>query len=176
MGLDATTGRRSRRTLLIGVGAGAVVLAGVGIGLGFVLPRSGAAISPSVRQALEAALDDEYKARATYNAVIEKLGPVAPFNNVVRAEDGHVRSLVTLFEQYGLPVPPDRYAGKVQAPATLAAACALGVQAELDNVAIYDRLLGTVQGKDEIVAVFQRLRAASQDNHLPAFKGCAGGG
>jgi len=46
------------------------------------------------------------------------------------------------------------------------------VQGEIDNVAIYDRLLLATQRPD-ILEVFQALRSASQDRHLPAFQRCA---
>jgi len=52
------------------------------------------------------------------------------------------------------------------------AACEAGVQAEIDNAALYDRLLNSTQRPD-ILTVFQALRSASQDRHLPAFQRCA---
>lgn len=39
------------------------------------------------------ALDDEYKARATYRKVIEAFGPVRPFVNIVEAEDRHAEAI-----------------------------------------------------------------------------------
>lgn len=44
--------------------------------------------------ALEEALLDEYKARATYNKVIEVFGLIRPFSNIVEAEGRHVQALL----------------------------------------------------------------------------------
>lgn len=40
--------------------------------------------------ALCEALDDEYKARAIYRAVIGRFGPVLPFANIVHSEQRHL--------------------------------------------------------------------------------------
>jgi len=125
------------------------------------------------REALVAALDDEYKARAFYQAVIDQFGPVAPFANIVRSEATHIAALKSLFAAYALPVPPDPYAGNVQAPATLKEAALAGVQAEKDNVAMYNRFLQFVEEPD-IVRVFSQLKNASLYQHLPAFQRYAG--
>jgi hypothetical protein len=37
-------------------------------------------------EALREVLEDEYRARATYRAVIERFGPVQPFVNILEAE------------------------------------------------------------------------------------------
>ena len=41
--------------------------------------------------ALNEALQDEYKARATYRAIIQRYGPVRPFVNIVEARSGTSR-------------------------------------------------------------------------------------
>jgi hypothetical protein len=50
-------------------------------------------------QALSEALDDEYRARATYRKVIERFGPVRPFVNIVDTENRHVGALVRQFQR-----------------------------------------------------------------------------
>jgi hypothetical protein len=49
------------------------------------------------RQALNDALDDEYKSHATYRQVIADHGPIRPFINIVEAEARHIRALLDLF-------------------------------------------------------------------------------
>ena len=71
------------------------------------------ALDDTERQALEDALDDEYKAHTTYDQVIHDLGPVRPFVNIVDAEARHVSALLSLFEKYGIAAPPNRWPGKV---------------------------------------------------------------
>ena len=126
-------------------------------------------LSNETNAALVMAINDEYKARATYQAVLDKFGSVAPFANIVRSEATHIAALERLFNVYGLPIPPDTYAGHVQAPATLKDAAQIGVEAETANVAMYDNLLATVQEPD-VRTVFTQLRSASQVKHLPAFQ------
>ena len=124
------------------------------------------------RQALLAALDDEYKAHATYDQVMLDFGPALPFVNIVEAEARHIAALVTLFERYSLPVPPNPWPGKAPHYQSVDAACVAAVQGEIDNAALYDRLLASTRRPD-ILAVLQALRSASQDRHLPAFQRCA---
>jgi hypothetical protein len=52
------------------------------------------------------------------------------------------------------------------------AACAAGVVAERENIAIYDRYVGLALPQD-VRQVFESNRAASLNNHLPAFEQCA---
>jgi hypothetical protein len=169
--------RLSRRGLLRATAAGAAAL-GLGLAGATLVGTTPAVAAPlaiglKAEQALIAALEDEYKARATYYAVIARFGAVRPFTSIVKAEESHVSALKTLFYRYEVDVPVDDFAGKVQAPVTLAASCSLGVQAEIDNAALYDDLLAAVAGYDDIIAVFQNLRDASLYNHLPAFQRCA---
>jgi hypothetical protein len=139
---------------------------------GTVGSAAAATLDAQTRQALIDAINDEYKAHALYQAVIAKFGRVRPFSNIVRSEEQHIALLKPLFEKYGLQVPADTFSGKLQAPSTLPEACSISVKAEQDNIAIYDRLLKVVKEPD-IVAVFNQLRSASANAHLPAFSRCA---
>lgn len=125
-----------------------------------------------LRLALEEVLDDEYRARATYRAVLARHGPVRPFSAIVEAEDRHVRALLPLFHRHGLPVPEDPWADRVEAPASLRDACAAAVTAELENAAMFDRLRPVVADHPDVTEVFERLREASAERHLPAFRRC----
>jgi hypothetical protein len=130
------------------------------------------ALSPSEVDALHKALDDEYKAWSTYDQVIVDLGAVRPFTSIQQAEENHIAALVTLFERYGLDVPANEWEGNVPTFDSLSDACAAGVQAEIDNAALYDELLGGVDHPD-VIRVFTALQQASQTKHLPAFERCA---
>jgi len=129
-------------------------------------------LSEAERQGLADALDDEYKARATYARIIEDFGGVRPFVNIVEAEKRHISALLGLFERYGIAPPPDRWTGAPPRFSNLLEACAEAVQAEIDNVAIYDRVLKTTARAD-ILSVYHALREASLERHLPAFRRCA---
>lgn len=121
---------------------------------------------------LLAAVDDEYKARATYEQVLVDFGDVRPFSNIVEAEQRHIDALVQIFARYGLDVPPDPWPGRVARYGSLSEACAAGVQAEIENAALYDRLLADTT-REDLLDTYRNLQRASQENHLPAFQRCA---
>jgi hypothetical protein len=123
------------------------------------------------QQAMIEAINDEYHARAFYNAVIDKFGEIRPFSNIVHAEARHAERLSQLFNQYGLPIPEDSFAGKVEAPDTIQEACQMGVEAEIANVQMYDKFLNFVQEQD-LKAVFTRLQEVSETRHKVAFERC----
>jgi hypothetical protein len=122
--------------------------------------------------ALLDALDDEYKSWSTYDQVIHDFGEVRPFINIREAEGRHIDALLGLFQRYGVTPPANRWLGKVARHADLHAACEAGVTGEIENVAIYDRVLRSTRRPD-ILAVYEALRQASQERHLPAFQRCA---
>jgi hypothetical protein len=129
-------------------------------------------LDESEAEALLMALEDEYKAWSVYDQVVTDLGAARPFINVQRAEENHIAALVTLFDRYGLDVPVNAWADNVPHFDTLAEACEAGVQAEIENAALYDELLSMVDNP-ELIRVFQSLQRASQTKHLPAFERCA---
>jgi hypothetical protein len=128
----------------------------------------------AVSQALRKAIDDEYKARASYEAIIAKVGAKRPFSMIIRAEEQHISSLKSLFDKYNVAIPADPYTpSKLSVGATVAANCQIGVDAEIANAALYrDQLLPAVTAYADITQVFTSLMDASQDKHLPAFEKC----
>ena len=120
-------------------------------------------------RALNEALDDEYRAFATYQQVLADFGKVQPFNNILAAEGHHIEALRTLFARYGLSMPENPWPGKVDSYAGLQAACDAGVAAEIANAEIYQRLLQSTERPD-ILTVFRNLHDASQQRHLLAFQ------
>ncbi len=134
----------------------------------------GGDLSELERDALMQALQDEYKAWSVYEQVIADFGAVRPFTNIQRAEENHIAALVNVFNAYGLDVPANEWQGNVPTFDTLAEACAGGVQAEIDNAALYDQLFNMVEEDNpDIIQVFTALQRASQNQHLPAFERCA---
>ncbi|RTZ73273.1 MAG: DUF2202 domain-containing protein [Gammaproteobacteria bacterium] len=128
-------------------------------------------MKPTLKEILDEALMDEYKARDTYRKIIDTFGPVRPFSNIVEAEQTHIDMLKPLYESHGIPLPPKPDPARVEAPSTLLEACRTGVAAEIENVAMYDRLIAATQAED-VVDVLKRLQAASREHHLPAFQRC----
>jgi hypothetical protein len=112
------------------------------------------------------ALEDERIARTEYEVILDAFGPARPFSNIIGAEETHIRYLVDLFAGRGLAVPADA-AAKPAAPKDWAAAIEAGRQAEVDNIAMYDRFLAQNLPAD-VRQVFEQLKAASHQ-HLRAF-------
>lgn len=157
----------------------AAALAALAVALGPLAAQ--ASISEPAHQALLRALDDEYHAQAVYDAVIAKFGAVRPFSNIRNAEQMHQSLVAQQLQANGYAVPPNPYTSGQKPvgalPGTLAEACAVGVQAEIANAALYDNeLLPAVAGYPQLTATLTKLRDDSATKHLPAFQRCGGGG
>lgn len=127
-----------------------------------------------LKNSLIIAINDEYKARATYKKVIEKFGEVKPFTNIIKAEEKHIKSLEALFEKYNFDVPQDEWYSQVEVSETLKEMCATGVQAEIANADLYRKILiPATTAYPDVTKVFEKLMSASEDNHLPAFEKCS---
>ena len=120
------------------------------------------------------ALQVEYLARAEYQKILEKFGQRRPFSNIIKAEEQHIAWLVPLFGKYGVPLPPDRGPELAEVPPTFDEALQAGVDAEIDNIGMYERFLSR-ELPDDVRAVFEHLLTGSR-NHLAAFQGGRGGG
>jgi len=137
---------------------------------------AGAASSASdytVESMLAYAIQDEYLARAEYAAIQQRYGIQRPFSNIQRAEENHIAWLVEAYRTYGIPVPKDDAARYVLLPSSLKEAFQTGVDAEIANIAMYDRflahpLMARTENKS-LRDLFTRLRDASK-NHLQAFR------
>lgn len=121
--------------------------------------------------ALHEALEDEYKAWATYDQVIQDFGAVRPFVNIRESEARHVAALAALYERFALPMPRNDWPGRALRFENLRAACEAAVAGEVENELMYRRLLAATS-TPIIRRVFERLRDASQQRHLPAFRRC----
>ena len=132
---------------------------------------------PKILEAiLTEALEDEYKARASYQCVLNKFGDVRPFSNIIASENWHIGALSVLFQKYDIAIPDDNWETKVEAPTSRLAACESGVAAEIENAAMYDRLIKLAEAYPDVQAVLRQLQRASQEDHLPAFQRCVARG
>jgi len=114
------------------------------------------------------AIQDEYLAKAEYELIMEKYGSIRPFINIVTSEEQHVQQLTRLFETYGFELPTDTARDHVVLPTDLKKAFETGIQAEIDNIAMYAAFLGRELPAD-VRDVFSKLKNASE-NHLRAFQ------
>lgn len=121
------------------------------------------------------ALNDEYLALAIYERVNKDFNDPRPFINIRQAEARHAQRLKQLFEFYKIPVPENPWIGKAPKFQSVADACKAGVDAEIVNRQLYDKLFKST-AREDILIVYRALQRASEENHLPAFERCVGGG
>jgi rubrerythrin len=134
-----------------------------------------AVLSEHDRQALLEALDDEHKAWAIYDQVMTDLGDVRPFSRIRESEARHIGALTTFARRHGVEVPSNPWVGRAPRFASVREACEAGIQAEVENEALYARLLAETSDS-ELRSIFTALQRASQERHLPASRRCASRG
>ncbi|WP_424938829.1 ferritin-like domain-containing protein [Aliiroseovarius sp. S253] len=137
-------------------------------------------LSDEAEAALLEALNDEYHAQAFYAALVEEYGPNTPFKNIMEAEARHAEKVIKLLNKYDVEVPENGYLDGSLAvapiPPTLDEAYEMGVQAEIDNIALYEEnLLPAVADYNDITRVLTALKTASETKHLPTFERCSDG-
>ena len=142
-----------------------------GRGMGPMCSMGTGPLTDPVKDAVLRALQDEWKAEATYNGVLAQFGSVMPFARIERAEQRHSGALERLLSAHGVALPAQQPAPAAPKYADVAAACNAGIAAEKANVALYDELQKTAL-PDDVKCVFDHLRAASQNHHLPALQAC----
>jgi rubrerythrin len=138
-------------------------------GMGSRVGQTTATLSDASVKALDEAIQEEYLARATYQAILDKFGQELPFVNIVRSEGQHISALSRQYTLHGLAVPADSWAGKVSAPATLKDAFTAAIQLEKGDAALYDKLLKQVT-EPELTRVFTQLQSASLNMHLKSLE------
>jgi len=122
----------------------------------------------TLEEMLDYAIEDEYLAKAEYEKIMETYGEQRPFSNIIEAEKTHVELLLPLFEAYGIDVPLDTASEHTMIPDSVEEALEVGVQAEIDNIAMYEKFLAG-DLPDDVREVFEDLKKASE-SHLTAFQ------
>ena len=163
--------RNPRRTLL--VAASSALLAGSCSAVSGETQRPvGPSENSASTDALALALEDEYRAEAMYEAVMAAHGEVRPFSNIIQAERRHSARVREKMTRLGIKFSDTNpFLGKIKAPATLLDACQQGVDAEIENIALYDKILPTI-ADSQVKATLTDLQWASRERHLPAFQRC----
>jgi hypothetical protein len=125
---------------------------------------------------LRVTLEDEYLARAEYALILDEYGDVRPFSQIIKAEERHIESLLRLFESLDMEAPADLSTDFVAFPTSIDAALAVGIEAEIANIALYERFLSDESQElpANVERVFSALQRASE-NHLAAFERRANG-
>ncbi len=157
----------------MGMGPGQGMGPGMGMGPGAMCSMGSGPLADPVRDAVLRALEDERRADAAYTGVLAQFGPTMPFSRIERAEQRHSAALERLLVAHGVPIPAAKAAEPAPKYADVAAACAAGAAAEKANIALYDDLAKTA-APDDVKCVFDHLRGASLNRHLPVFESCSG--
>ena len=122
----------------------------------------------TINDMLMYAAQDEYLAHGEYLAIVDKFGSQKPYTNIISAEETHLAYLKEVYLAYGLDFPADESASHIVGPANLLEAAETGVQAEIDNIAMYELFL-TYDLPENVFEVFSALKSGS-DSHLLSFQ------
>lgn len=134
---------------------------------------SSGADSVNIKELLDLAILDEYKAQDFYQQIIEEHGEIRPFINIVNAEQKHITALENLYSKYDVPLPVYE-SRQFDVSVPVSDLCKEGVKAEIENAKLYeDTLIPGAGDYFDIVNVFTNNVNASRNNHLPAFERCA---
>lgn len=122
----------------------------------------------TLEEMLTYAIQDEYLAHGEYDYILKNFGDQKPFNNIIKAEENHIAELKKVFQTYNFTFPLDVSKDYLLIPTSIKNALEIGVQAEIDNIAMYKRFLEQ-KLPDDVRATFVFLRNGSE-NHLSAFR------
>jgi len=114
------------------------------------------------------ALQDEYLAHGEYQAIIDEFGSQKPYSNIILSEETHISYLREIYKSYNIEFPADFSEAHIVVPNSLLEAAKTGVQAEIDNIAMYEKFL-TYDLPGSVRDIFIILRDGSK-NHLSAFQ------
>lgn len=122
----------------------------------------------TVQEMIKYAIEDEIFARTEYEKIMKTFDIDRPFSNIKRAEETHMELLQPLIKKYNVSYEKLEEKDLV-IPETLKETFEIGVQAEIDNIAMYEKFLKDEKLPDDIREVFTHLRDGSK-NHLRAFE------
>lgn len=106
------------------------------------------------------ALNEAYRAEATYSQVVTDLGHVQPFAPLRLSKAAHVEFLLGLFRTYQVPIPNNPWTGKTTRFTTLREAVTAALKGEPELAEVYARAIETT-GREDIIAVYEYLHRAS---------------
>ena len=117
---------------------------------------------------LQYAWEDEHMALAEYEAIMKEFNVSRPYFNIARSETTHITYLKELYDVRGLDYPPVYTGAHLYIPQTLSEAVDVGIDAEIKNIAMYEKFLKEDLPED-VERVFNILMKGSE-NHLAAFQ------
>jgi hypothetical protein len=124
-------------------------------------------ITYSVADMLTLAIEDEYAAKATYQALLVLFPDQKILENLLKAEQRHIDLLIPLFETYQVELPTESDVVPNLTYTTLQEAALDIAKLELINVSMYQHFLSQSDLAADVKEVFAKLLSAST-NHLQA--------
>lgn len=130
-------------------------------------------LSSEIQNSLNIAINDEYKAATVYQKILTDFGEnTKPFSNIINAENKHSEALKRVMQTYNINVPTNTFkVEQMPSFSSISEACKGGEVAEIENIEMYDDFL-KMELPADVKQVFENNRAASLNNHLPAFRNC----
>jgi len=122
----------------------------------------------TINDMLTYAVQDEYLAHGEYMAIMEKFGQQRPYVNIAKSEETHLAYLEEVYLAFNMEFPKDASAEHIVVPNSLLEAAKVGVQTEIDNIAMYE-LFMKKELPENVYKVFYALKSGSE-NHLKAFQ------
>lgn len=114
------------------------------------------------------ALEDEHAALAEYEALMKEFDLDRPYFNIARSEETHISFLEDLYENHNIKIPNINVEKYLVLPSSVTEAAEIAVQAEINNIKMYEIFLKQDLPED-VAQVFTQLQNASE-NHLSAFE------
>lgn len=114
------------------------------------------------------ALEDEHAALAEYEALMKEFSLDRPYSNIARSEETHISFLEDLYDNHNIEIPAIHAEKHLVLPSSVNEAAQIAVQAEINNIKMYEIFLKQDLPVD-VAQVFTQLKNASE-NHLKAFE------
>lgn len=127
----------------------------------------------TLEEMLKYAIEDEYLAKAEYELIINELDGERPFTNIYKAELRHIEAIERLYENHDIEIIEIDPSNYELLPESIDKALEVGIQAEIDNIKMYDIFLEQ-ELPDDVKTTFEALKRGSE-NHLDAFKRASSG-
>jgi rubrerythrin len=122
-------------------------------------------------EAMNTALEQEYRMNAIFDVIVKKYGQAVPFDRIVTPAFRNSTAIIQIYQVNSLKVPIAP-ATAVAAPESFSQACEMAMAQVDENIRMYESYLTSVRHA-QVRAVFTSNLQKARDKHLPALKQCS---